>query len=411
MIQAATARFYQQWHALEQSKGAKGGLVIDFDMAPRELAGDITPFADRWKALDALRTLRADAETDPDVRNRAFLRAKLAGAEAYLRGLLGERAPVEAYLSATMGFRPTRADPDALAEEKESLVRAFEARGIAWAESGRAAFTEQFDRPDLSAFEADLRGAAADLVARVRARLPDLPEPDFRVEVVETDAYWSNWIDGSVEDGVTLKVNTHKRVTYQRHSHLALAAHEIAGHACHVAGLRSAGRVDPAALNLAVHSCEAFQMEGIAQAMLHLLLDRNEIPEGLRLLERLRAWRGSRINDAWLDVEAGAPIDRVCASLQADMPLSSALSLRSGLRDRSRDPLYRCYIPVYAPSRALFMAGVALPEDERDAFLEAAMTQLWTPAQLARLVAGEDPAVVETDASAGVIDAPYRFGA
>ncbi len=410
MIQAAIARFYKQWHALEKSRGDQGGLVIDFDMAPRALVEEVTPYPDRWAALDALGRLRADVDTAPDVRNRALLRAKLAGAEAYLRALMGERAPLEAYVAATMGFRPTRSPAAALAEEKEALVAAFAARGIPWSEAGRAPFAEQHDRPDLTTFEPDLRGAAADLVGRLRARLPGLPEPAFRVEVVATDAYWSNWIDGSVEDGVTLKVNTHPRVTYQRHSHLALAAHEIAGHACHVAGLRGAGRVDPAALNLAVHSCEAFQMEGIAQAMLHVLLAPDEIPEGLRLLERLRAWRGSRVNDAWLDVEAGAPIDRVCAALEADMPLSSVLSLRSGLRDRSRDPLYRCYIPVYAPSRALFMEAAALPPPRRDAFVAEAMTQLWTPAQLARLVAGEDPAAVEEDDTASVIDAPHGFG-
>ena len=233
------------------------------------------------------------------------------------------------------------------------------------------------------------------------------------MEVVATDAYWSNWIDGSVEDGVTLKVNTHPRIEYQRHSHLALAAHEIAGHACHVAGLRGAadaGRLDAAALNLAVHSCEAFQMEGVAQAMLQLLLPAEEIPPDLRLLERYRAFRGARVNAAWLALEAGMPVDGICAALERDLPLSGPLGLRSGLRDRSRNPLYRSYITVYAPSRSLFLQALDLDADARLRFLEAAMTELWTPAQLVRLLDGEDPAVVRSGSDTGAIAGPVALG-
>jgi hypothetical protein len=413
MLQAMLSTFFQRWHRLEKGRGAKGGLVIDFDMAPRALHGDPEPYPDRWAALAELRMLRDRVAAAQDLWNPAFLAAKLAGAEAYLRALLGERAETGAYLAATMGFVPVRPDPVALAEEGAQLAEAFAERGVPWSEEGRLAWRRHFGRTDLSAFETDLRAAADALVGRLRVWLPGLPPPAFAMKVVETDAYWSNWIDGSVEAGVTLQVNTHPRIEYQQHSHLALAAHEIAGHACHVAGLRGAaggGRLDAAALNLAVHSCEAFQMEGLAQAMLHLLLPEDEIPADLRLLERYRAFRGARVNAAWLDLEAGAPIDVVCDALERDLPLAGPLGLRSGLRDRSRNPLYRCYIPVYAPSRALFLRALDLDEAARARFLDATVTGLWTPAQLARLVAGEDPEAVRTAAAAGPIEGPIAFG-
>ena len=69
-------------------------------------------------------------------------------------------------------------------------------------------------------------------------------------------------------------MNTHERIEYEQRSARGLAAHEIAGHAAHVAGMRQAvrdGRLDACALNLTVHSCEAFHMEGLAQVALYAL--------------------------------------------------------------------------------------------------------------------------------------------
>jgi hypothetical protein len=414
MLQSAVSSFLQRWHALEDSLGDKGGLVVDFDMAPRSLHGRARsqPYPDRWAALVALGDLRTQVAGAPALANRGFLLAKLTGADAYLRALLGERAPFEDYLAATMGLCPKRADLDALAAEAQALASAFASHGIRWAPEGREAFRACFGRGDLSTFETDLRGAAEDLVARLRARLPSIPAPDFRVESAHADAYWSNWIDGSVENGVLLQVNTHPRIEYLRFSHQTLAAHEISGHACHVAGLRSSGpdAVDPCTLNLAVHSCEAFQMEGLAQAMLQMLVPASELGEELMLLERYRAYTGTRVNEAQLDLEAGAPIDAVSRGLQRDVPLGKAMGMLSSLRDRSRNPLFRTYIHVYAPSRALFLTALDLEPAHRDAFLQAAVTRLWTPSQLARLLAGDDADTVAAEPDPGPLEEPIALG-
>ena len=130
MLQSEISTFFQRWHGLERARGAAGGLVIDFDMAPRALHGSVTPYPDRWTALEELQAFRGRVDADETLWNRAFLSAKLAGAEAYLRALLGERAPATDYLAATMGVVPVRPDPDAMAAEREALVAAFEARGI-----------------------------------------------------------------------------------------------------------------------------------------------------------------------------------------------------------------------------------------------------------------------------------------
>jgi len=393
-LQADIATFTRRWHALEKSLGPKGGLVIDFDLAPRDLAAaDLPPYAGREDALDVLTELQAQVELAEGLHNRCFLAHHLAGSEAYLRALLGERAPFSAYLQATMGIAPWQSDPRDIEARREALQAELSRLRIPWGPDGYAAMRARLGRTDLQGFEAELRDHAQGLVAQVRARVPAAPAPTYRIEVVEEDAYWANWIDGSVEEGVTLKVNRHPRIEYVQSSPLQLAAHEIAGHAVHVGCLRASATVDPCTLALAVHACEAFQMEGLAQAMIHYLHPEG-LPKEVALLERYRDYASDVLNDAQLRVEAGEPIDLVCADAIAASPLTKALSIRSSLRDRSRDPLFRTYIPVYAPARHTFLRALELSPEARDAFLAAVLTGLWTPGQIDRLLEGEDPAVV-----------------
>ena len=268
MLQESISRCYYRWDRLERSLGPKGGLILDFDMAPRGDRAERSAYGSRMEVLEELMRLQEQTRAEADrLQTPTFLLAKLRGAEVYLRALMGQRYRSEDYLRATMGFIPTLPDPQAQEEERSQLQEQLEGLGISWSPAGRPAFKERLHRKQLQGFEADLRREARRLVARLRERL-ELPEPSYRVEAARADAYWSNWIDGSLEEGVLLRVNTHPRIRYHRDSHLGLASHEIAGHACHVAGLRAsaqAGQLDPACLNLAVHSCEAFQRRAWAR--------------------------------------------------------------------------------------------------------------------------------------------------
>jgi hypothetical protein len=392
--------FLRRWHSHEATLGPKAGLVIDFDMGPHRGEG-LAPFADRAEALREGMALQAALGDAAGAPNPAFARARVAGHLAYLRGLLGERRPFADMMRAMMGMLPAAAPPDALAAARAALQDELGARGIAWSSAGMATFDAQLRRPGMAGFGDELRAEARGWLDLLRARLPDLPDVHYRIEDAAVDAYWSNWIDGSVEDGVRLRVNTHPRISYQTVSPRSLAAHEIAGHAVHVACLRrsqAAGRLPASALSLTVHALEAFQMEGIAQAMGHLLAGGEAgLGADLALVERLRAYHGARVNLAHLQLEDGAPIDAVWAALEADCPLLSPASARAGLRDRGRDPLFRTYIAVYAPSRALLLRALDLPRPAQDRLLRAVLDELWTPGQLAHLVDGADPDAVRRE--------------
>lgn len=374
-------RFYRRWHALERALGPRGGLVLDFDVAPGD--DTVEPYADRTAALSALCALREALPAD--LLDPEMVDAKLDGAEAYLRALLGERLPFDLYLWRTMRVRPVRSDPEELAALREELERAFAARSIRFGPRGRHAFALRFGSVGGEEVAPPLRRHAARFVERARALVGDLPLPEYAVEVVEEDAYWSNWIDGSLATGVRLRINTHARIEYNRHSAEALAAHEIGGHAVQVAALRreaAAGRLDPCLLNLAVHSCEAFHMEGLAQVALFALSEPGELDDDLHLLERYRDYASAVLNDAQIDIEAGMSLDEAVSAVLRACPLMRRASVRSNLRDRQDHPLYRSYVHVYPPSRRLFQRALRLPAPARHDFFRAAWTGLATPERL-----------------------------
>jgi len=401
---ARITRFYRRWHDLEETLGAHKGLVIDFDMAPPPPGGwTEAPFTDRHAALRECTELVSILETflpggarsdDPlGPINPSYTYTKLTGSLAYLWALAGERRPFSQYLEATMGIQARRIPPAELTRRQRTAVQTCADHEIPWGPEGGAVLRSRLGRRGLDGFEAELRAAATSEVARLRLLLPHLPDPEYTIEVVREDAYWCNWIDGSIHDGVVLRVNTHPRHDYMITSARALAAHEIAGHAAHVTTLcRSAaqGRVDGSSLNLTVHACDAFQMEGLAQVALHILADiapdAHPLPSAHHLMAALRGLNGDRMGNAQLDVEAGRPLAEVWEDLDRTLPLSGSMSLRASLRDRSRSPLHRSYIHVYAPSKRMFSRLLKLAPEERVPIVQALYEELWTPAQIALLL-------------------------
>jgi hypothetical protein len=389
-LDTSISTFFQRWDALERGLD-EGGLVLDFDMAPR-LSDPVLPYADRTEARTALDGLLETVVASDELIDPDLVYTKLAGSMTYLRALMGERFPFASYLEATMGFAPEPLSDTELEVLRQRVTRGFDAAGIPFAAEGRSALGGFYGRATSDDVARDLPLLAERYVRRVRRMLPELPEPEYDIEVVEADAYWSNWIDGSVERGVLLRINTHERIDYEVRSARALAAHEIAGHAVHVAGMRHAaatGRLDPCALNLTVHSCEAFHMEGLAQVALYAFSEAGELDEwdALRLDNRL--YRGAVLNRAQVRMEDGMSLDEAEAEVLAACPLSRSLPVRSSLRDRARSPLYRAYIHVYPPSLRAFLGFRELDEAARTMFLRQVWSGLYTPARLRVMLQGE----------------------
>ena len=263
------------------------GAILDFDFCPREdIRALEPPFSNRLEALRSLEELREQLTSNPmkSFANFSYLSLKLEGASAFLRALMGERWEFGRYLRATMGIDPVPMPADAIAEVRERLEARLSRLGIPHSEEGRAAFEEALVMREMEGFEQRLQLEATRWVDRIQRRVGLNTTPRYAIESAHEDAYWANWIDGSVDGPIRLRINLHPRISYHRGAETNLAVHEIGGHAMHVLEMDAArrrGEIDAPSLNLTVHSCEAFQMEGLAQSVLQLVGEEEEIPEAV----------------------------------------------------------------------------------------------------------------------------------
>ena len=386
-LNASISRFYHRWHALEAAL-AEGVQVLDFDYCPREdLSDGEPPFTDRLEALRHLERLRerlADGAAG-GLCNAEFLALKLTGSAAFLRALMGERIPFGPYLRATMGIDPEPVPTQEIEALRSELEQTFSKLGIPFSPEGKPAYDRYMVMRDTSGFGDALRREADRWVGLLQGRVGLMAQPAYGIEVVSEDAYWANWIDGSVAAGIRLRVNTHPRITFLNGCETGFAVHEIGGHALQLLELdaaRRAGRVDGAALNLTVHSCEQFQLEGLAQSVLLLVAEEGEIPEALAIEHLLRRYHGAVQNNAQLEIEAGRPVDEVVEEVLGRSPFTTPLKALSDLRDRGRHPLYRAYMHVYPPSLRKFLTACELSPARRREFLRLMYTRLWTPDQI-----------------------------
>lgn len=383
----AISRFYHRWHGLEENLGDKIE-ILDFDYCPREDLLELEPpFSDRKEALTHLEALRGRlAGTGPNsLRNAEFLTQKLTGSAAFLRALMGERIPFDTYLRATMGIEPEQMPVEELEAMRGELEQRFSEINIPFSPEGKQMFDRLMVMDDLSQFETNLRSEADRWVDIIQQRVGLKAKPDYNVDVVKEDAYWSNWISGSAEKGIRLRVNTHPRITFLKGSETGFAAHEIGAHALQILELdasRRAAQLDSAALNLTVHNCEQFQFEGLAQTVMFLVAREGEIPEELDLDLRLKFYHSALLNNAQIELEAGLPVDEVIDRVLVQAPFLKQLRVSSDVRDRGRHPLFRTYIHIYFPSQRKFLAAQKLSETRRREFLYRMYTQIWTAGQI-----------------------------
>jgi hypothetical protein len=97
------------WDALEQRNGAKA--IIDFNVAG---VVDGEDFEHRLDVLDALLELQRSCHPG------SFAGRRLTAHEAYLRALMGQQIPFEAYVSATQAVCPALLPDEQLGDARQA---------------------------------------------------------------------------------------------------------------------------------------------------------------------------------------------------------------------------------------------------------------------------------------------------
>jgi len=359
------------WDAHERQRGATP--IIDYDCHP--MTGRVAPAASRLEVYDRLRELRRSA-------GQSQLGQRIDADLAYLRALMGERAPLDDYVRATQGC-PAAGWPDAYVTERGERAREhLAALGIPWGQDAEAKLEEAEGPLDVAAAPDAVRQAANELEDAVRLVTGSDAAFELTITTTDVDAYWSYWLDGAGRQ-VRLRLNL-RNAKFTKVRARQFALHEVLGHGLQSASLaaRCASEDVPWVRLLSIHAPHQVLLEGLAQALpLFILPDDEWLIARVHLDHYLQLVRA----ELHLAINAGASIDECAHHARKRVPFWTDDSIADALSDRSVDPQLRSYLWSYPAGLDWFVALAAADATVIREVLHAAFREPLTPAQLAAL--------------------------
>lgn len=377
---------YRGWDAFERAHG--GPQIIDFDLTQVD---DRVPFNSRREILSALEDLREELNDTSD--EGEFLQDKLLGSSFYLRALLGQQIPFGEYVQHTLGISIKPFPDEELNVVRDRVDELLSSFGIQL----KAEYKKEFERTLTIHDPEEIKRGITDnqefWLARLREKgIPTPDRLDLQVEFVKIDAYWSNWISGSVSKGINLRINVHPRKKYELGRPLVLCLHEICGHAVQMTlwqDLIARGLLNPACGLTTVHSPEAFICEGLGQTVADFLGDEREFPREFWLSRWLQYYTLMVLHNAHLMIYEGAPMEDILHYTQSKLPFSSPLAIEAEMRDRGTSPLYRTYQLAYAAGEHMIRSlSREFTPQQKQLFFSELYSRPMTPKQLQELARG-----------------------
>jgi hypothetical protein len=383
---------YRGWHALEQRLG--GTNIVDFDLS---VGTNAVEFTSRSQVLLALESC-ARSTTGQDLANE-FNRDRLQASICYLNVCLGEQVPFAEYVQKTMGATPKKFSEVELLDSFDRVDALLEEIGLKFSVNHKSQYEAQCLIHDKTTVKDQINGQVEKWLDRL-GKFITVPQLDrVSVSFAEMDAYWSNWVSGSVRDGFSLQVNLHPRVKYLKGTPSLLAAHEYCGHLIQVQqwALNVAnGSIDPSYGFTTVHSPEAFMMEGLADMLVYMLAD-DAILDFDERLSRELTWHSRLVsNNVHYLINTGHHFRDVFQYYRRYAPFVDDLVIEASIRDRSNDPLGRTYQYVYGIALDYFRQLLAgKPFDRQCEILQMLYRQPYTKTQMDRLFGLDVPPSVD----------------
>jgi hypothetical protein len=373
---------YRGWHALERRLG--GVEIVDFDLS----AGtDAVEFASRSQVLLALESC-ARSLTGADLVSE-FNRDRVRASIYYLNACLGEQIPFTEYVRSTMGVTPQKFSEVQLLDSFDRVDALLEEIGLKFSANHKAEYAAQCLIQDKTTVKDQINDQLAQWLDRLGKFITVPSLNHVAVSFAEVDAYWSNWVSGSVREGFALQVNLHPRVTYLKGTPALLAAHEYCGHLIQVQQWAlnvASGAIDPSYGFTTVHSPEAFMMEGLADVLVYILADESALDFDQRLAREL-TWHSRLVgNNVHYLINTGHHFSDVFQYYRRYCPFLDDRTIESSILDRSQNPLGRTYQYVYGIALDYFrqlLEGKAI--DRQRTILQTLYHQPYTKTQLDRL--------------------------
>jgi hypothetical protein len=371
---------YRGWDAYEKAHG--GPSIVDFDLSSIRGSASFTSRRDVLSALSEMYDQLNGSTAEED-----FLRARILGSISYLRALMGQQIAFADYLPSTLGVAAVSLPAEELQAARKAVSESLAPFEIVMRADDRKRFERELVIRDPSAIKRGIVGNQDLWLGRLRdLGIPAPKQVPLSVQFTEADAYWNNWISGSAQKGITLRINVHPRKRYDRGRPLALCLHEVCGHAVQMSIWReliTQGKLSQACGLTTVHSPEAFVAEGLGQTVADLLSTNWEFPPEFHLSRNLETYAHMILHNAHMMIYREVPVERILEYACDHLPLSDPETLEAEIRDRGRDPLFRSYQLSYSfGERAIKTLLRGLSIKQKQALFLAMYTKPLTPAQL-----------------------------
>ena len=288
-----------------------------------------------------------------------------------MTALLGQQYSFGDYIARTQGCDAASRSV-AYVEYRSQLAReSLAAIGVEW-NSNTWSRLRELEGEGIPADDAGavIRENADKFEPAVRALTGAIAEFELTVENVETDAYWSYWLDGTGHNA-RLRINL-TNASFTPVEAYRFALHEVLGHALQYANL--AHTAEEYAVEwprlFSIHCPHQVLFEGLAQVLPLIASPDDELVHARTRLDHylqlLRAELHIMVNQGVSVIDCrDYAIERV--------PFWTPTSVASELVDRSRHPQLRTYLWAYPAGIDWFVrlyetAGTLLVEVLRDAY-------------------------------------------
>jgi hypothetical protein len=370
---------YRGWDAFERAHG--GPDIIDFDLSTFEGSA---AFSSRREILYELSKLYD--QLDGVTGEEEFLRARVQGSISYLRVLMGQQIPFPEYLKDTLGLIPKPFSDKEVENARNEVIRHLEPLNLTLRAKDRKRFENQLLIHDPNEIKRGIVGNQEVWLQRLsHAGIPVPKQLPFSVQFAEVDAYWSNWISGSTQKGITLVINLHARRRYDKGRPLILCLHEICGHAVQMSIWRkliAEGTLDQICGITTVHSPETIVSEGLGQTVPDLLSDES-FPAEFHLSRALQYHTLIVLHNAHLKLYQNVPIEDVLDYASSHLPFANPETFEQEILDRGTNPLFRSYLLSYAIGEQTIKKLIRrMSQSQKRSFFLEMYTKPLTPSQL-----------------------------
>lgn len=378
-------RVLRSWNAYEINSGQPP--IIDYD-CQRVSPSNTTPARNRSEVLSGLLHLEAEIGGGD-----SMLVSRIQADVAYLKALLGERAPLGEYIQLTQGCYPHGWPEEYIDALRDSVRRRLADRGTEWGPQT----SQQLDLQQIEATGGSplKYGDAADFMKDVVGRLkPSVCElvgvdPPFEVDirVVDEDTSWNAWLSGAGSHMLFQLNRNSSRVPPRMMTRVEakrLAIHEVLGHALQYASFaqRYADDDVPWVPILSTHAPHQIMLEGLAQTLPCLVA-----PDDEQLMDsvHLGHYRTMVLGQLHAKLAQGAT-DSECADYaKSHVPSWSAQRITGFLQARRQDPNSSSYKWAYPAGAAWFMALASAEPETVKHVLRTCYQDPLAPADLAVL--------------------------